>query len=91
MKTNIFITLFFITSITMINGDNCRVGLYYCGSTLMTLGDYAAQIAQAGRSDDRSVTNNMIFYCVGGPDGTISEEAACSNGCKNNGEGDTCA
>jgi len=74
----------------MINGDNCRDGLYYCGSTLITMGDYAARIAKAGRSDDPSVTNSMIFYCVGGPDGTILEESTCPNGCIQDADGDTC-
>ncbi len=55
------------------------------------MGDYAARIAEAGHNNDPSVTNNMIFYCVGEPDGAISEETTCSNGCTSNGENDTCA
>ncbi|CAF1097884.1 unnamed protein product [Adineta steineri] len=93
MKAFYFVTLLLISSFLLINGDNCQQGLTYCGSTLMSIGKYAPQIAQAANNDNGDLTNHFLFNCLGGEHGNIVLVSQCSNGCRDNGSGvsDSCA
>ena len=75
----------------MVNGGTCTEGLYFCGATLIEMGYLPEQIAQAGGSSDSRITDNTLFYCVGGPEGLIMNEATCSDGCVSRGANDQCA
>ncbi|KAH7109668.1 hypothetical protein B0J11DRAFT_573690 [Dendryphion nanum] len=71
---------------------NCRKDYYYCGKTLLDIGDYIPQIHQALNDygcDNPSGSNmrNTLFYCLGGPDGDIAADKICKE-CQDNGHGD---
>ncbi|KAK6834318.1 hypothetical protein PG990_000861 [Apiospora arundinis] len=74
---------------------NCKAGLNYCGSTLLSIGDYRGQIQQAmvaAGHDPNTYPNEYLFSCVGGSEGLISVLNNCDRGCQDNGKdkSDTC-
>ncbi|PMD60383.1 uncharacterized protein K444DRAFT_560923 [Hyaloscypha bicolor E] len=63
---------------------NCTPGLKYCGRTLLDIGNYADQIAQALADSNKGDSNggrDDLFNCIGGSSGVIKFESICSNGC----------
>ncbi|KAK6850210.1 hypothetical protein PG995_014043 [Apiospora arundinis] len=74
---------------------NCKPNLNYCGSTLLSIGDYRGQIQQAmvaAGHDPDTYPNEYLFRCVGGSEGLISVLYSCNRGCQDNGndKSDTC-
>ncbi|KAH6884474.1 hypothetical protein B0T10DRAFT_564508 [Thelonectria olida] len=72
--------------------DNCKKGLEYCGSTLMTKGNYRDQINDALEGNSLSSTNNTVvmntlFTCLGGDNGDIEVIEFCQQGCTDGGSG----
>ncbi|KFY77063.1 hypothetical protein V499_03468 [Pseudogymnoascus sp. VKM F-103] len=64
--------------------DNCKPGLFYCGSTLVSKGKYQAQIDQAIHDAGQQEIDNGkddLFYCVGGNQGVIDWQKRCAGGC----------
>ncbi|KAI0890741.1 uncharacterized protein GGS22DRAFT_184087 [Annulohypoxylon maeteangense] len=73
---------------------NCGVGYYYCGSNLLSKGDYYADIIgaleDAEEPTDEDHVENSLFLCKGPDDVPFVEY--CEDGCDNEGAGssDTC-
>lgn len=93
MKTFIFVVLISSLLLLLVRGEDCEEGLKYCGSSLMKLGGYGGKIAEATNIYQRHVTDDYLFNCVGGENNDIAYLTVCSEGCIDNGEGnsDSCA
>ncbi|KFY83458.1 hypothetical protein V498_08060 [Pseudogymnoascus sp. VKM F-4517 (FW-2822)] len=63
--------------------SNCKTGLYYCGSTLYSRGNYQEQIAEALAKVQQSPRdgNDDIFLCTGGGNGAIRWVERCGSDC----------
>ena len=90
------VTTFILTTAMGVAADNCKVGLNYCGSTLLKIGNYRGQIQQAFIASGmswRTDPDDWIFQCIGGPEGLIKVAQDCPTGCVDRGENqsDTCA
>ncbi|EAA30812.1 hypothetical protein GE21DRAFT_10657 [Neurospora crassa] len=75
----------------LVSADNCKPRLFYCGTTLLRKGNYYDQIEGAlkasGQSTNDAHIHNGLFYCTGGPNGEITFQAFCGNGCVDGGNG----
>ncbi|PPQ83531.1 hypothetical protein CVT26_004299 [Gymnopilus dilepis] len=103
MKSFTFATAILFAAIaSVVKADNCTPGLVYCGHSLISKGNYRAQLDQVYQdvkgitvtSTDGDVWNGDLFSCDGGRSGTVTWLQSCANGvCDDNGNGksDTCA
>ncbi|WAO96135.1 Hypothetical protein NCS54_01379700 [Fusarium falciforme] len=70
---------------------NCTPDLYYCGSSLLDIGNYNDYIedtlaaTKQGICADRRHVKNSLFYCAPGTNGDIKYKDYCSKGYKNMG------
>ncbi|KAF9529575.1 hypothetical protein CPB83DRAFT_852339 [Crepidotus variabilis] len=75
--------------------DNCKKGLYYCGSGLLNKGKYYDQISAAlvaaGQPTDNAHVTNSLFFCLvdKNTNGNINFTTFCANGCQDGGEGNS--
>jgi hypothetical protein len=90
MKSIIFIIMLLVSSLLIIDAGNCHKDLNYCGSTLMTIRDYTAEMQAAAHEDSDS--SQKLFKCTCDKTGAIKFIQNCDNGCTDNGPGnsDTC-
>ncbi|MCJ1286466.1 hypothetical protein MMC26_005811 [Xylographa opegraphella] len=86
-----------ISGLTFLLGSvmasNCKPGLQYCGSTLLSVGNYQGQIDQCyydvvGEGYEApNGGKNMLFGCEGGRSGVIKYFKTCAAGCHDAGSG----
>ncbi|KAJ6783578.1 hypothetical protein PWT90_10200 [Aphanocladium album] len=75
---------------------NCTPGFYYCGHTLLEIGNYHNQITNALVEADKGTNYNWVnfslFWCTGAPNGDIDFAQSCNGPCTNagNGKNDHC-
>ncbi|KAF8068076.1 hypothetical protein FPV67DRAFT_1669944 [Lyophyllum atratum] len=90
-----FTTVSFLTcafTASAVVASNCKKGLYYCGSVLLTRGNYYNQIdaalLAAHQPDDSNHINNSLFFCINddNSNGNIYFNNFCGGGCQNGGD-----
>ncbi|KAF4635629.1 hypothetical protein G7Y89_g2466 [Cudoniella acicularis] len=93
MQFSIVATMFAVLA-TGVVARNCTPDLNYCGSTLLSIGNYGPQIDQAIHDANQPEENSGkddLFHCVAqgenNQNGLITWIAHCPNGCSDNGEG----
>ncbi|KAF4970303.1 hypothetical protein FSARC_2623 [Fusarium sarcochroum] len=80
----------------IVEANNCKEGLTYCGFILLRRGNYYDQIdKELLKNGQKSETNhilNSLFYCKGGSKGDIEFKKYCGKSCADGGDGhsDTC-
>ncbi|KAG5985574.1 hypothetical protein E4U54_005948 [Claviceps lovelessii] len=91
MLKQILIPLVVLGTAPLALARNCKPGLNYCGHTLIGIGNYRGQIAQAlsaaGQSGNDVNVNHSLFHCEGGPEGVIRFIDFCRYNCVDNGSG----
>ncbi|KAI1174326.1 hypothetical protein F4777DRAFT_580014 [Nemania sp. FL0916] len=69
--------------------DNCTHGVYYCGTSLLALGNYFQYIhnalEKAGQPHNDTWIEQSVFYCL--VDDVVLFSEYCKNGCLDNGSG----
>ncbi|KAJ7471624.1 hypothetical protein B0H11DRAFT_2237182 [Mycena galericulata] len=76
---------------TIAHASNCNPGLTYCGSSLISKGNYQGQIDQAlfcAGVVEVDSGHSSLFFCEGGDEGVISYVGQCAVGkCVDGGSG----
>ncbi|GAM89506.1 hypothetical protein ANO11243_075450 [Dothideomycetidae sp. 11243] len=93
MKASIILSVLSAAAVSVnaMPQSNCVQGLTYCGSVLLTRGNYYQDILNslngAGQPTDSNHISNSLFYCASA-DG-VPFQQFCGTGCVNGGDGNS--